>query len=163
DRRALAKCLGFQGWILAGRNEAQQTVAVLGREETLLRELGEPGLLAEGLLRQVELLITVGETNRACKLAEESAAIFGSLDRVADEAKARAMALKTRIGRPTPLKGVAVLLLMLTPAAIGILLGLWSPWLWFVGVPLILISAFWLTAGLSQRLREKVERVASKQ
>jgi tetratricopeptide (TPR) repeat protein len=163
DRNALAKCLGFQGWILAERNETRETVAALAREEALLRELGEPKLLAEGLIRQVELLLMVGEKERALKRAEESADIFGSLDLPGEEAKARALMLKARIGRPTPLKGVAVLLLMLAPAAIGISLGLWSPWLWSVGVPLVLISAFLLTAGLSRRLREKVERIATKQ
>jgi WD40 repeat protein/tetratricopeptide (TPR) repeat protein len=162
DREALAGCLGFQGWMLANLSRNRETVAVLAREEAVLRELASPKLLAEALLRQVELLVTVGEKASALEHAEESAAIFASLDRVGDEAKARALLLKARIGRPTPLKGVAVLVVMLAPAAIGIVLGLWSAWLWLVGVPLVLISVFLLTAGLSRRLREKVEGMASK-
>ncbi len=162
DRGRLAHSLGFQAWILAGRNEKRETVAVLARQETVLRELGEPGLLAEGLLRQVELLLAVGEPGIAHARAAESAAIFASLDRPVDEAKARAVLIKARMGRPTLLKRVALLLAMLAPAAIGVALGLWNPWLWILGVPLVLVSTFMLTAGFSPRLRQTVERMVSK-
>lgn len=162
DRAALAHCLGLQAWILAGRKEKRETVAVLARQETVLRGLAQPGLLAECLLRQIELLLAVGEPGIARGRAAESAAIFASLDRPADEAKARTLLMKARLGPPTLLKGVAVLLGLLAPAAIGIGLGLQSPWLWIVGVPLVLLSAFMLTAGLSPRLRQAVQRIVSK-
>ncbi len=162
DRTALANCLGFQAWIHAGQREKPETVAVLARQERVLRELAEPGPLADGLLRQVELLVAVGEPGHARALAEESAALCAALDRPLDEAKARALLVKARLGRPTPLKGVGLLLAMLAPAAVGIGLGLWNRWLWLVGAPLVLVSAFLLTASFSPTLRQAIERRASR-
>lgn len=162
DRAALAHNLGFQGWILVGRHDGREVVAVLERQEAVLRELADPALLAEGLLRQVEQLLAVGEVGLARHRAAESAGIFATLDRPVDEAKARTLMMKARIGRPTPIKGVALLLAMLAPAAIGIALGLRSRWWWLAGGPLVLLSAFMLTAGFSPRLRQVVERLVSK-
>jgi hypothetical protein len=126
----------------------------------VLRLLGDRALLAEGLLRQVELLIAVGEPGTAPPLAAEAAEIFASLGRSVDEAKARALALRARAGRPTLLKGLVVLLLVVAPAAAGVALGLWKPWLWIAGVPLVLLSLFMLASTVSPRLRGAVERMA---
>jgi hypothetical protein len=162
DRAFLAHNLGFQGWAHAARREQRETVAALARQEAVLRDMADRGRLADGLLRQVELLLMVGEPALAYERAAESASIFAALDRTVDEARARALMLKARMGRPTVLKSLAVVLAIVAPAAIGIALGLWSPWLWLIGAPLVLLSLFMVVTGLSPRLREAVERMASK-
>jgi hypothetical protein len=158
DPRGMSHCLGFQGWILAVLGRQADTVAVLGREEALLRAAGDGGSLADGLLRHAELLLMVGEHGRARGLAEEAASLYAAQDREQEELKARAVALKARMGRPTPLKALLAFALALAPAGLGVFLGTRAAWLWVIGGPLVLLSVLLLLFSFSPGLRRKLQR-----
>ena len=162
DRRELARNLMDQAVSLAVRKEGSAARAALAGQEAVLRELADPACLAEGLLGQIELLIAIGEPGIAREHAEECIATFASLDRPVEEARAQALLLRARLGRSSALKAVLALLLAAVPAAIGVALGLWNPWLWIAGAPLVLLTAFIIAGALSPRLRQAIERAASR-
>jgi tetratricopeptide (TPR) repeat protein len=134
--------------------QLEGAIELLDQQIEVQRALGQERKLAESLLDQAELLVGVGERSSAREKAAEARIIFTKLDLPVEAARASAVQIRSRMGTPGRGKALLAGALLLALAGLGVAMGLWNPWLWLIGGPLILFSVFIVAVSASPRLQQ---------
>ncbi|MFH0953774.1 MAG: tetratricopeptide repeat protein [Verrucomicrobiota bacterium] len=143
----LAAILGKQANVLHMRGDLDGALALYREEEHICGMLGNRGGLATSLFNQA-LLLSRRRCNRReaeakCAKARE---IYTALGMSVNCSRVQALQLQMRWGGV--LKWLPIGL-----GALGITLGLWNPWVWIIGGPLVLVCGFSIAFRLSPRIR----------
>ena len=141
DKDSLQRALFNQSFMVNARGDAEGALALLVEQEKLSRELGARPELASSLYNQAMILLTSGgDRQTASQKCVEARELFNELAMVIEANGATDLLRTLSIGISPKLIKPLVLLLILGLAALGVVLGLWRPWLWFIGGPLILFA-----------------------
>jgi tetratricopeptide (TPR) repeat protein len=160
NKDGLQRTLGNQALILQNRGDLGDAITLLEEQEGICRELGNKQELATALFNQALFMLkSRGNNQQAAAKAAESIEIYTDLKMDAEVTSAQSLQLQLRMGSGT-LGRMAMLimpaLLTVIVGASGIALGLWKPWLWIMGGPLVILSAFCFVLQLSPRLTSAV-------
>ena len=150
----LASIFANQAAVLGKRSDLKGALTLLEKQEKVCRESGERTGLAGSLMNQAMLLARRRRTSPEAKAkCAEALQIYSALGMAAEYFRARGVKLWL-------LFGPALTLFPLGLGAAGIALGLWKPWLWLIGGPLVLIAVASVAARFSSRsLRPMQARV----
>jgi tetratricopeptide (TPR) repeat protein len=155
----LLSCLDVRARMARGRGSSAEALTLYAEMERLSRESGDRLYLAATLMAEADLL-RISSGTRAAALAKcrEAQTIYASTGREPDRVKAKAFEAGIKAGlswtgrlRPAGQRMLSALVSLLVIAAGGAL-GMWNPWLWLLGVPLIFVGAGNLLTSLFPRL-----------
>jgi uncharacterized protein DUF4062/NACHT domain-containing protein len=141
DKDSLQRALFNQSFMVNAQGDEAGALALLVEQEELSRELGARPELAASLYNQAMILLTSGGDRRtANEKCVEARDLFNQLSMVVEAKNATDLLRTLAIGLSPKLIKLMVLLVILGLTALGVFLGLWQPWLWFIGGPLILFA-----------------------
>jgi tetratricopeptide (TPR) repeat protein len=156
DGEYLSRSLDGQADLFIRSGDPDGALKKLEEIERRSRAAADRRRLASCLMKQAAILVeSRREMDKARAKAEEAATIFEELNMTLDAAQAEAVILRIRSGlggRGAKLAGLFFVLLL---AAGGVALGLWKPWLWIIGGPLLLFAAMNLILTLSPSLQRR--------
>jgi tetratricopeptide (TPR) repeat protein len=152
----LSNSLCNQANILRDRGDLDGAMVLYKEQERICRELGNKLLLALSVFNQAMALSTsrCNYKQAKAKYAEsiEIYTVLGGMDVEIMKAQILLLQLRLGIGNGKFGKMINYVLRALLGAS-GIAIGLWKPWLWIIGGPLTIISAYHLLLYLSPRLQ----------
>jgi tetratricopeptide (TPR) repeat protein len=165
NRDILGKSLGLQGLILERQGDPNSAIEHYKEQEHICRELGNKLALARSLSNQAVILsrdrVNLQLARTRLEEAIELWSDVGGMDMEIAQARGQLLQLQMgigtgRVGRM--IAGVLKVLIATVIGAVGIRLGLWKPWLWVIGGPLAILSAFVLVVGVSPRVNAAFNR-----
>ena len=156
---SLQRALFNQSFMLNAQGDVQGALALLAEQEELSRELGAKQELAGSLYNQAMVLLSSGGDRQAAReKCTEARDLFSELAMVLEAKQANDLLRTLAIGISVRLIKLLLLLFVLGLAALGVFLGLWRPWLWLIGGPLVLIALLMFLMNFVPSARQAAAR-----
>lgn len=159
DKDSLQRALFNHSYMLNAQGDVQGALALLAEQEELSRELGAKRELASSLHNQAMMLLTSGGDRRTAReKCMEARDLFNELSMALEAKLAKDLVRTLAIGISAKLIKPLLLLFMLGMAALGVFLGLWRPWLWLIGGPLVLFALLMFLVNFVPSARQAAAR-----